>query len=120
MPEIFEREDVSLYAIAGVPRAFKKKLQTIVEEEAPEDGVVLLVDDELAEWMLARLQDQKVPRGKKTPASQALWRAYSALSAARYYLKDETAEEERVRDLRDRVEALWREVSPLFEDEPEE
>lgn len=115
MPEIFERDDVSLYAIAGVPRSFKKKLQAFVEEEAKQDGAVLLVDDELSEWMLARLQDEKLPQSRRTPASRALWQAYSALSAARYYLEDESQEEERVRDLRAKVEALWREVSPMFE-----
>lgn len=114
MAEIFERDDVSLYAVAGVPRSFKKKLQTLVDEEAKKDGDVLLVDDELSEWMLARLQDKKLPRGKRNPASRALWHAYSALSAARYYLEDESEEEEQVRDLRAKVEALWRDVSPMF------
>ncbi len=120
MAEIYERGDVSLYAIAGVPRSFKKKLQDFVDEEAKKDGAVHRVDDELAEWMLARLRDEKLPRKKRTPASRALWRAYSALSAARYYLEDESEEEEQVRELRARVEELWREVSPMFEADAEE
>lgn len=115
--EILERDDLSLYVIAGVPRSFRKRLKEFVEEEAKKDGDVLLVDDELAEWMLARLSDEKRPRRQRTPASRALWRAYSALSAARYYLEDESEEEEQVRKLRGRVEELWREVSPMFEEE---
>jgi hypothetical protein len=118
MQEIFDREDVVLYAVAGVPRSFKKKLESIVAEEAKEDGAVAALDEELTEWALARLKDKKLARGKRTPASRALWRAYSALSAARYYLETESQEEEQVRELRSRVEALWREVSPLFDDEP--
>jgi hypothetical protein len=119
MAEILERDDLSLYVVAGVPRSFRRKLQEFVDAEAKQDGAVLLVDEELSEWMLARLRDEKRPRGKRTPASRALWRAYSALSAARYYLEDESEEEEQVRQLRSRVEELWREVSPMFEEEGE-
>ena len=115
--EILEREDLSLYVVAGVPRSFKRTLQEVVTREAKQDGDVLLVENDLADWMLARLRDEKRPRSKRTPASRALWRAYSALSAARYHLQDESEEEEQVRRLRARVEELWREVSPLFEEE---
>lgn len=118
--DILEREDLSLYVVAGVPRSFKRKLQAFLEQEAKADGDILLVDDDLTEWMLARLRDEKRPRSKRTPASRALWRAYSALSAARYYLQSEAEEEVQVRELRERVEELWREVSPLFEEEAEE
>lgn len=118
MAEILERDDLSLYVVAGVPRSFRKQLQAFVEQQAKQDGAALLVDEEFSEWMLARLRDEKRPRNKRTPASRALWRAYSALSAARYYLEDESAEEEQVRELRRRVEELWRELSPMFEDEP--
>jgi hypothetical protein len=118
--EILERDDLTLYVVAGMPRSFKGKLQTLVEQEAKHDGEVLLVDEGMTEWMLARLRDEKRPRSKRTPASRALWRAYSALSAARYYLQDDAEEEERVRRLRSRVEELWREVSPLFQEEPDD
>lgn len=114
--DILERDDLSLYVVAGVPRSFKGTLKAFVEREAREDGDVLLVEDDLAEWMLARLRDEKRPRSKRTPASEALWRAYSALSAARYFLQDEGEEEDRVRELRGRVEELWREVSPIFDE----
>lgn len=117
MADIFDRDDVTLYAVAGVPRSFKKKLQELVEAEAKQDPAVLLVDEELSEWMLARLQDEKLPRGKRSSASSALWRAYRALSAARYYLETESEEEEQVRELRAGVEALWRQVSPMFQED---
>lgn len=118
--DFLERDDLSLYVVAGVPRSFKRKLQSFVEQEATQGGDVLLVQDDLAEWMLARLRDEKRPRSKRTPAARALWRAYSALSAARYYLQDESEEEEQVRRLRSRVEELWREISPLFESAPDD
>jgi hypothetical protein len=120
MAEILERDDLSLYVVAGVPRSFKKKLQAFIEQEAKQGGAALLVDEELSAWMLAQLRDEKRPRGKRTPASRALWRAFSALSAARYYLEDESEEETQVRELRRRVEELWREVSPMFETEEDE
>ncbi len=118
--EILERDDLHVYVIAGVPRSFKRKLQKFVEDEAKGDGDVMLVDDEFTEWMLARLSNEKRRRGDRTPASSALWRAFSALSAARYHLKDSPETEERVRTMRQEVERLWRELSPMFEEDMEE
>ena len=117
--ETLERDDLSVYIIAGVPRSFKAKLQKLVENESKKDGDVVLVGGDMAEWMIAQLRDEKRPSKSRTPASRALWRAFSALSAARYHLQNNAEEEERVRELRRRVEELWREVSPMF-DEGEE
>jgi hypothetical protein len=117
--EMLERDDLSVYVVAGVPKSFKRKLQAFVAEEAKNDeGGVMLIEEGLAEWILSKLADEKRPRSSRTPASQALWRAFSALSAARYHLQH-SEEEERVRELRQKVEELWRETSPMFADEPE-
>jgi hypothetical protein len=118
--EMLERDDISVYLVAGVPKSFKRKLQAFVQQEAKGgDGQVMLVDDNLADWIVARLADEKRPASSRTPASRALWRAFSALSAARYHLQHSEEEEERVRELRQRVEELWRQTSPMFPDEPD-
>lgn len=114
-----EREDLSLYLIAGVPRSFKAKLVQLVLKETKEKGEVMLVPPVMTEWMVARLRDDKRPARDRTPASRALWRAYSALSAARYHLQNEPEEEEKVRELRREVEEMWRAMSPMFQDEPQ-
>ncbi len=115
--EIVERDDLSVYVVGGVPRSFKRKLQKFVEKEAKEDGDVMLLDDEFTEWILARLRNEKRRSRDRTPASSALWRAFAALSAARYHLQHSPSEEERVRDLRNAVEEVWRDLSPMFEEE---
>ncbi len=117
--EILERDDLSVYVIAGVPRSFKAKLRQFVQAESKKDGDIVLVDAELTEWVVAKLRDTKRPNKMRTPASRALWRAFSALSAARYHLTNQGETEERVRDLRRKVEELWRELSPMFPDESE-
>lgn len=114
--ELLERDDLSVYIVAGVPRSFKRRLQKFVEEEAKGNGDTMMVDDEFKEWIVARLLNEKRRRSDRTPATSALWRAFSALSAARYHLKDHPDEEERVRRMRRQVESLWRELSPMFED----
>src|SRR5690606_34497993 len=107
----------SVYVVAGVPKSFKRRLQAVVAEGAKSgDGEVMLLDDGFTDWVVARLVDEKRPRNSRTPASKALWGAFSALSAARYHLQH-SEEEERVRELRQKVEALWRETSPMFPDE---
>lgn len=118
--ELLERDDLSVYVIAGVPRSFKAKLQKLVEQESKKDGDAILVGPEMSDWFLAQLRDDKRPSRSRTPASRALWNAFSALSAARYHLQNDAEGEERVRELRRRVEELWREVSPMFDDQPGE
>ncbi|MFC1791632.1 hypothetical protein ACFL0I_04105 [Gemmatimonadota bacterium] len=111
--EMLERDDLSVYVLAGVPRSFKKKLSKFVEGEAKEEGEIMLLDGEITEWV-ARLQGDKRRSHEKTPASAALWRAYRALSAARYHLQDEDMEG-RIRRLRREVEEVWEMASPLHD-----
>lgn len=118
--DMLERDDLSVYIVAGVPKSFKRKLQGFVAEEAKGGhGEVMLLEDGFADWVISRLTDEKRPRSSRTPASKALWSAFSALSAARYHLQHSPEEETRVRSLRNQVEEIWRELSPMFEqDEP--
>jgi hypothetical protein len=115
--EMLQRDDLSVYVVAGVPKSFKKKLQKFVEQESKSAGNVMLLDEQLTEWIVARVQGDKRPSREETPASSALWRAYRAVSAARYHLQDQEMEA-KVRDLRNQIELLWREASPM--PEPEE
>lgn len=114
-----ERDDLSLYVIAGVPRSFKSKLQQLVQKETKSSGEVMLLPAEMTEWVISKLRDDKRPSRDRTPVSRALWSAYSALSAARYHLQNDPVEEERVRELRRQVEDMWRQMSPMFKDEEE-
>lgn len=116
--EMLQREDLSIYVVAGVPKSFKKKLQKFVGGESKSEGDVMLLDEEMSDWVLARVRGEKRRSHEQTPASSALWRAYRALSAARYHLQDQEVEG-RIRQIRDDVEELWREASPLFRVDPE-
>lgn len=117
--EMLQRDDLSVYVIAGVPKSFKKKLQKFVEKESKTEGDVMLLDEEMTDWTVARLRGEKRRSHEQTPASSALWRAYRALSAARYHLQDQPLES-RIRELRGQVEDLWLDTSPLHEEEEEE
>jgi hypothetical protein len=118
-PEILQRQDLSVYIVAGVPKSFKKRLQKFVDEESKSDGDIMMLGDELADWTLARVRGEKRRSHEKTAGSSALWRAFRALSAARYHLQDNPMEGE-IRKVRDQIEALWRESSPLVETHEEE
>ncbi len=110
--EILGRDDLSVYVVSGVPKSFKKKLVKYLNDESGGGGDLMLLDQEMTEWVLARLKGEKRRSHEQTPASSALWRAYRALSAARYHLNDEPMEE-RVRELRREIEELWRAISPI-------
>jgi hypothetical protein len=111
-PEILQRDDLSLYVVAGVPKYFKKTLCDLVKANAKGDGAVKLVDSEMTDWILTKLREKARRRYQQTPASAALWRAFRALSAARYHLSDPETRAE-VQELRDQVERLWTAASPL-------
>lgn len=118
--EMLQRDDLSVYVVAGVPKSFKKKLQKFVGSESKSEGDVMLLDEEMTDWVLARVRGEKRRSHEQTPASSALWRAYRALSAARYHLQDQPIEEQ-IRKIRDEIEVLWRDASPLHrEDEAAE
>jgi hypothetical protein len=110
--EMLQRSDFTGYLIAGLPKSFLPKLKKFVASEV-EGAEVMQLEEELTEWLLANVQGEKRRSHQRTPASAALWRAYRALSAARYHLADQP-EEEQVRELRTLVEDLWREISPQF------
>lgn len=118
--EMLQRSDLTTYVVAGPPKSFGRKLKKIVQAEAA-NGEVMQLDEEMSDWVVARLRGEKRRSHEETPASAALWRAYRALSAARFHLQDRE-EEERVRELRRQVEELWQQISPQFpqgEDEGE-
>lgn len=117
--EMLERDDLSVYVVAGVPKSFKKKLHKFVDKESKSQGDVMLLDEGMTEWVLARVKGEKRRSHEQTPASSALWRAYRALSAARYHLQDQP-QEQQVREIRSQIEELWRNSSPLHSDEEEE
>jgi hypothetical protein len=114
--EMLQRDDLSVYVVAGVPKSFKKKLQKFVDGESKSDGDVMLLDEEMTDWVLARVRGEKRRSHEQTPASSALWRAYRALSAARYHLQDQPIEA-KIRKIRDEIEELWRDTSPLHRTE---
>ena len=116
--EMLQRDDLSIYIVAGLPKSFKKKLHKFVGSESKSEGEVMLLDEEMAEWVLAQVKGEKRRSHEQTPGSSALWRAYRALSAARYHLQDQPIEAD-IRVLRDQIEELWRSTSPMH-DQPEE
>ena len=116
--EMLQREDLTGYIVGGLPKSFLGKLRKLAEAER-ENAEVIQLDEEMTDWLVAQLATEKRRPHERTPASAALWRAYRALSAARYHLQDRP-EEEKVRDLRRLVEELWRELSPQFKEDEEE
>jgi hypothetical protein len=116
--EMLQRPDLTAYVVAGLPKSFLGKLRKLAEAERS-DAEVMQLDEELTEWLVAEVRAEKRRAHERTHASAALWRAYRALSAARYHLQDRP-EEEQVRELRRLVEELWRELSPQYPADGEE
>lgn len=114
-----ERDDLSVFVVAGVPKGFNRKLQETITKEHGEKAVSIRVNDELADWILTKVRGEYRPASKRSTASKALWRAFRALAAARYHLRDDPEFSEEVRAVRDQVEAHWSRVTPLNR-EPEE
>ena len=116
--KILEREDSSMYVVAGVSESFKKKLQKLVASEAKSDSDVLLLDEGMTEWLLTYVREEKRRNHERTEGSSALWSAYLHLTGALYHVQDQPIET-KIRDIRERIEELWREASPLHDEEEE-
>lgn len=114
---MLEREDISVYVIAGVPKSFKKRLSKFVEGESRAEGEIMLLDHEITEWLVARLRGEKARSHEETATSAALWRAFRALSAARYHVQEDPELEGRIRALRATVEELWALTRPRSPDQ---
>jgi ribosome-binding ATPase YchF (GTP1/OBG family) len=113
---IYLRDDLSVYVVAGVPRSFQKEVAKLVKKATKESGDVKLVNGEMAEWVVSKLKEDSRRSHERTPASAALWRAFRALSAARYHIQDEALEQQ-VRRIRDEIEELWASLSPLHKED---
>lgn len=111
--EWLEEDDLSVYVVGGVPKSFEGDLKALVKDSGGE-GHALRLDDELSDWVVSKVQGHNRPNNKRSPTSAALWRAFRALSAARYHLRHDDLRDE-IRELRNRVEALWLDTSPLHE-----
>lgn len=110
--EWLEREDLSVFVVAGAPKGFNRKLQGFLEKEAGADAESLCLKDELSEWVLARVRGEYRKESQRSPASRALWRAFRALAAAQYHLRHDEKREGQIRTLRDKVERHWTAVAP--------
>ncbi len=114
-----DRDDLNVYVIAGSNKGFEKKVRALVEKEADE-GQFMRLDGELQEWVIARVQGDKRTSRWRTPASKALWRAFRALAASQYHLREHAEASKELRGIRAVVERLWQEHSPHPEEEAEE
>ncbi|MCA9738776.1 MAG: hypothetical protein R3E98_17505 [Gemmatimonadota bacterium] len=106
-----DRNDLSVYVLSGATKAFERETKNRLKKLKEDAGFVRL-DGELADWVVARVQGHKRSSRGRTPATKALWRAFRAIAAAQYHLRDDDEKSAELRDLRDRIERLWHETSP--------
>lgn len=110
--EWLEREDLSVFVVSGVPKNFNRRLQSFIEKEHGESAHSLRVKEDLAPWVLAQVRGSYRPSSSSNLASRALWRAYRALAAARFHLREDKDRDKALKQLRDEVETHWAAVSP--------
>jgi len=118
--EWLERDDLSVFVLAGAPKGFNRRLKAFLQKELGDGAESLRVNDDLSEWVLARVQGEYRRDSQRSPASRALWRAFRALAAARYHLRGDAKREAQLRKLRDQVEGYWIATSPMLKNGDEE
>ncbi|MGD2121247.1 MAG: hypothetical protein PVJ76_05870 [Gemmatimonadota bacterium] len=107
-----EAGEVSVFVVPKVKKKFDEGLARLLKKELGEPVEPLRLDDDLTTWVADRAAGKNRSKGQKSPAAKALWRAFRALAAARYHLKEDLDAEKELRALRDRVESLWMERAP--------
>ena len=108
-----ERDDLAVFVVAGAPKGFGRSLTELLANEHEGEALAMKVDGDLTPWILARVRGEYRQARSKTPASEALWRAFRALAAARYHVRGDRRLEKGLKELRDEVEQYWMEVSPM-------
>jgi hypothetical protein len=99
--------EVTVFILPRVKRGFDDALKKLLRKETGEDTQPVRLGNDLSEWVALHAVGRRRARGRRTPAEKALSRAFQALAAARYHLRNDAEAEKELRDLRDRVEALW-------------
>ncbi|MFO8173614.1 MAG: hypothetical protein ACQET1_12330 [Gemmatimonadota bacterium] len=101
--------NATVFVVPKVKKKFDESLKELLEKETGEEVDPVRLGEDLTEWVLARLSVKKwgKERGRRSPSTKALSRAFQALAAARYHLRGDAEAEAELRELRDRVEAIW-------------
>jgi hypothetical protein len=110
--EWLEDGEVTVFVVPKVKKKFDEGLAKLLKKELGETVEPLRLDDDLTTWVAERAAGKNRSKGQKSPAAKALWRAFRALAAARYHLREDPDAEKELRDLRDRVEGLWMKKAP--------
>jgi len=99
--------EVTVFILPSVKKGFDDALKKLLRKETGEDTVPVRLGKDLSEWVALHAVGRDRARGRRTPAEKALSRAFQALAAARYHLRNDAEAEKELRELRDRVETLW-------------
>jgi hypothetical protein len=110
--EWIETGEVTVFVVPKVKKSFDEGLAKLLKKEVGEKVEPFRLDDDLTTWVADRTSGKRRAKGQRSPAAKALWRAFRALAAARYHLRQDPDGEKELRALRDQVEALWMEKAP--------
>ena len=110
--EWLEDGEVNVFVVPKVKKKFDGSLARILKKEVGEPVEPLRRDDDFTTWVADRAAGKIRSKGQRSPAAKALWRAFRALAAARYHLREDPDAEKELRALRDRVESLWMDKTP--------
>ena len=110
--------ETTVFIVPKVKKKFDEDLQKLLEKELGEDVEPVRLGKDMSEWVTARVNVKKWAkgRGKRSPSTKALSRAFQALAAARYHLRGDAEAEAQLRDLRDQVENIWLADAPTEDD----
>lgn len=99
----------TVFIVPKVKKKFDEDLKELLMKELGEEVEPVRLGSDLTDWVVARVNVKKWAkgRGKRSPSTKALSRAFQALAAARYHLRGDAEAEARLRELRDQVEAIW-------------
>ena len=101
--------EATVFIVPKVKKKFDEDLEELLKNELGEEVEPVRLGSDLTDWVVARVKVKtwSKGRGKRSPSTKALSRAFQALAAARYHLRGDAEAEGRLRDLRDQVEAIW-------------
>lgn len=105
--EWLDRGRANVYVIPKVEKGFGHDLGELLSRKLGREIEPLRLDADLTDWVVARAAGKKRSKSDRSPGTKALWRAFRALAAARYHVREEAPLADELLKIRNRIEEMW-------------
>ena len=103
--EWLERDDLSVFVVAGAPKGFNRRLKTFLQKELGNGAESLRVNDDLAEWATFKKRDTEI--STERPLSLSIEFARANQTHWINFLNKMELQNDQIADFQTVVKKIW-------------